>query len=297
MIKPPAVINPSTDHSGTKIAVDAARRAELGAYLRARRADIMPEDVGLPRHGQRRTPGLRREEVAQLAGVGIAWYTWLEQGRVQSTSTQVLDAIGRALRLDGEGIRHIRSLAGLPLPARNPDDELPEGITSMLENLLPNPACVYDWRFDYRAWNRAFTLVWRDLDSLPVEHRNLIWIIFKDPAIRELVDDWSTRAQLLLAHLRATLATHPNDARMNSLIAELNETSPEFREWWPRYVVSQYSYRAYVIHHSAVGTITFDATQLSFVLHPTLLLLIQTPRTDTDRRALMTLLNADQPKR
>jgi transcriptional regulator with XRE-family HTH domain len=137
---------------------DAARRAELGAFLRARRAAVKPGDVGLPEGtSRRRTPGLRREEVAQLAGVGIAWYTWLEQGRVLATSPQVIDAVARALLLTHEEHAHLRALANLPPPTR-PDrgGVLAASIRRMVDNLSPNPAYVLDRRFDFLTWNDAY---------------------------------------------------------------------------------------------------------------------------------------------
>ncbi len=215
---------------------EAERRAELAAFLRARRAAVKPADVGIPEGlGRRRTPGLRREEVAQLSGVGIAWYTWLEQGRVVATSTQVIDAISKALLLDDEAHRHLRALAGLPLPVLAPDKPLPDAVHRMVDNLLPNPAYVVDRRFDFHVWNDAYRRVWRDLDQVEPCHRNLIWLFFTDPSLRDLVADWTARAEVLTAQFRLLTGRHAGDARLVQLVDELTATSPLFREWWSRY--------------------------------------------------------------
>lgn len=270
--------------------------AELGRYLRARRAALRPADAGLPdTPGRRRTPGLRREEVAQLSGVSIAWYTWLEQGRVAVTSGQVIDAIARALRLDGEGHAHLRVLAGLPLPPAplpgEPGGEVPGALRRMLDNLLPNPAYIIDRRFDYLAWNRAYARVWRDPADFPAARRNLIWLMLTDESLRGLLADWEGRARALLAQFRAVAGRYPDDARIRRLTADLEAASPQFRDWWPRYAVGRFTGPEHVIRHPDAGTIAFDLAQLSVARHPGYSLVLQTPVTGADRDKLLRLLS------
>jgi transcriptional regulator with XRE-family HTH domain len=273
---------------------DAGQRAELGAFLRARRAAVKPADVGLPDGSRRRrTPGLRREEVAQLSGVGIAWYTWLEQGRVLATSAQVIDAIARTLRLDDEAHRHVRYLAGLPLPPPPVSAEAPEPVQRMVGNLMPNPAYVIDRRFDFHAWNRAYTAVWRDLGPVPEDRRNLLWLFFTDKGLRELVSGWEGRARMLILQFRAAAGRYPDDNRLQLLVADLTDTSPEFREWWADYTVGGFTDPDHVIIHPTAGRIAFDLTQLRLVQHPALTLVLQTPRTTDDRQALLRLTGTD----
>ncbi len=161
-----------------------SRRAELATFLRIRRAELKPEDVGLRvPPGRRNTPGLRREEVAQVSGVGVTWYTWLEQGRSITASAHVIDALARAFRLDRENHCHLRHLAGLPTPE---PDQMPEGATPELNRLLaalvPAPACLLGQRFDFVAWNETFAALW-DPGGLPEGRRNLMWLAFADPFI------------------------------------------------------------------------------------------------------------------
>lgn len=278
------------DPSGT-----GARRAELGRYLRARRAALHPVDAGLPdTPGRRRTPGLRREEVAHLAGVSIAWYTWLEQGRVTATSAQVIDAIARTLRLDEAASAHLRVLAGLPLPPAPIEEPahtgVPDSLRRMLASLLPNPAYVVDRRFDYLAWNQAYCRVWRDPGGIPEEQRNLIWLMLTDRSLRDLLPAWEDRARALLAQFRTVAGRYPDDARIRQLTVGLEAASPEFREWWPRYTVGRFTSPEHVIRHPSAGMIRFDLTQLAIAHYPGRTLVLQTPLTATDRGKLTQLL-------
>lgn len=275
---------------------DVARRAELGAYLRACRAALKPGDVGLrdAPGERRRTPGLRREEVAQLAGVGLAWYTWLEQGRVVSTSTQIIDSLARALQLDTIGHRHLRALANLPLPASGPqpthEAELSQSLARLVDNLLPNAAYIVDQRFDIHAWNAVYAKLWRNLDDVPVNERNLLWLFFNDPSLRDLVMGWEIRAEALIAQFRAVAGRHVDDPRVADLVARLNQTSPYFQQRWSDYRVGTFVEPRHVIRHRQVGEIQLDLAQLRLVQHPTLTLVLQTPVTDKDKQALLSLL-------
>jgi transcriptional regulator with XRE-family HTH domain len=279
---------------------DESRRAELGRFLRARRAAIQPADAGLPSGtGRRRTPGLRREEVAQLSGVGIAWYTWLEQGRVVATSAQVIDALAGALRLDEEAHRHLRALAGLPLPpawiSGQGHDPVPEALQRMLDSLLPNPAYITDRRFDFLAWNHAYSSVWRDLADIPPAQRNLVWLMLTDPSLRRLLVGWEKRARALLDQFRTVAGRYPKDIRIARLVADLEAGSPHFRDWWPQYTVGRFTSPEHVIDHPEAGRISLDLAQLSITHHPSLILVLQTPVTDADRASLTRLTG--QPDR
>ncbi|OHU28271.1 hypothetical protein BKG77_01650 [Mycobacteroides chelonae] len=281
---------------------ELARRAELGAFLRARRAAVKPADVGLAETiGKRRTPGLRREEVAQLAGVGLAWYTWLEQGRVVSTSAQVIDSIARALLLEEAAHRHVRALANLPLPQHALPDpihesELDARLGRLVANLLPNAACVIDQRFDICAWNLVYGEIWRELETIPTQERNLLWLFFNDPGLRDLVVDWDLRAQALIAQFRAVVGRNPQDSQLAQLVARLSESSPYFRERWSDYQVGTFTEPRHVIRHHLVGEIHLDLAQLRLVQYPSLTLILQSPVTDSDRQALHSLL-AEAEKR
>lgn len=268
----------------------ASRHAELAAFLRARRGDLQPEDVGLyPPSGRRNTPGLRREEVAQISGVGLTWYTWLEQGRVITTSAHVIDALARALRLDREAHCHLRSLADLPVPE---PDQIPDGATAELDRLLatlmPAPACLLGPRFDFVAWNDNFATLWNPA-GLPPDRRNVMWLAFADPAHRRTWVNWGDRSRALLGEFRAAAGQHAGDVRFAELIEALNEASTEFRVWWSRYEVRQSITGPITIRHPGVGIIKLDVIELRVSAHPSLTLAVHVPVRPADRKKLTAL--------
>jgi transcriptional regulator with XRE-family HTH domain len=215
-----------------------SERRELGAFLRARRERITPAEAGLPRTGRRRTPGLRREELALLAGMSATWYTYLEQGRDVRPSDQVLAALASALRLDRAERDHLFRLAG-NAPAA------PEGATRRLAAeaaavpllLQPHPAYIIDRRYDVLSHNPAAAALFPGL--VEASEPNFARWVFTAPAAREVVADWPAEAHGLLARLRTLAARHPADATLSALVTELHEASPEVREWWPRYDVQE----------------------------------------------------------
>src|SRR4051794_32831696 len=166
------------------------RRDELAAFLRAHRDALHPEDVGLPRGRARRTPGLRREEIALLAGVSVTWYTWLEQGRPINASVDVLEALGRALRLDDAARRHLLALAqrGSAEPVVEIEDA-PDALVRLITSMEPAPAYVLGPRWEFLAWNRAQAHLYPMIERLERPERNLLWVIFAEPTARELVTD------------------------------------------------------------------------------------------------------------
>lgn len=213
-------------------------RDALGAFLRARRARVTPGDVGLPTSGRRRTPGLRREEVAQLAGVGVTWYTWLEQGRARNASDQVLEAVARVLRLDAAEHRHLMVLAGRGTDTEpGPPMDLRPEHTAVLAKLLPYPAAVQTDCYDLVAANRTYRYLFADLDAYPVEERNCAWLMFTEPSWRNSLVDEETVLRDMTARLRARQPEHRDDPRWNALITRLRQESPDFVRHWESYEV------------------------------------------------------------
>jgi transcriptional regulator with XRE-family HTH domain len=191
----------------------APRRAELADFLRTRREALQPAQVGLPGDGRRRTPGLRREEVGQLAGVGATWYTWLEQGRDVRASLDVLEALAEALRLTPAERSHLILLGrGEEAPVRSaPQEKLSPTLERLVQNLTDSPACIMGRRWDYLAWNRAFVVSFGDPADLPPGRRNALWASFMDPARRKLLMDWEKGARNAVARFRADSARHVGD--------------------------------------------------------------------------------------
>src|SRR5579884_3214372 len=215
------------------------RLQELGDFLRTRRNRIAPEDVGLPRGSRRRAPGLRRAEVAQLAGVSVDWYTWLEQGRPITVSTQVLESLVQALHLNADERAHLFFLAHQQPPPERAME--PEIVSPTLQRFLDHqglsPAFVTGRRWDVVAWNEAARVLFGDFEQMPSHERNSIWRLFTSSAHRQLLVDWEGHARRLLAQFRATCGRYPGDHRLTELVHDLVLASPEFRAWWPDHEV------------------------------------------------------------
>ncbi len=273
-----------------------ARRAELAAFLRARRAQLRPADVGLPvgnASGRRRTPGLRREEVAQLSGVGVTWYTWLEQGRDIAASPQVVDALARALLLDPDQRRHLREIAGLPALERETlaDEVLPR-LQRLVDAVAPNPASIYDAHFDFLVWNGPYVRIRHDPGRLPGDRRNLLWMMFTDAENRARMVRWEPAARAMVSQFRAAAGRRPDDPRFAEIVEALSGASPEFREWWAEYPVRYFRPVTVGIDHPELGRIGLELFQLRPVEHPDLLMVVQVPASDQDFERMATLPGA-----
>ncbi|GAA2879927.1 helix-turn-helix transcriptional regulator [Nonomuraea rubra] len=232
-------------------------RDELAEFLRVCRARVTPADVGLPAGGTRRTPGLRRQEVAQLAGMSIDYYIRLEQGRGPHPSRQVLNALSRALVLGQDERAHLFHLAGQPLDRPRIREDVPQSMLHLIAFLDEVPAYVLDARYDLRAWNPMATTIMGNLDGLAPEQRNVLRWIFMSPDIGKHFDDEEKGAfaRASVADLRAAAGRYPDDRRIQALVAELLALSPEFAELWARHEVRVRREQRKRIHHPVVGTI------------------------------------------
>jgi transcriptional regulator with XRE-family HTH domain len=265
---------------------DELRRHELSAFLRSRRERLTPLQVGLPAGGRRRTPGLRREEVAQLAGVGVTWYTWLEQGRDIKVSDQVLAAIARTLMLDRDERAHLYTLAGAADATPVGDcAELTPAVKSMLDKCLPFPAVVQDGKYDLIAWNRAYSRLINDIDALPPEDRNCMWLLFTEPAWRRAIVDWDESARRMTAQFRAGYAEHVAEPAWKAHLRRLRTASPEFVELWDQHEVSVTTVKTKRIRNPYVGRVNFDVMSSWLNPRPGVRLLVYTPSdVETARR-------------
>lgn len=239
------------------------RRHELAAFLRSRRERITPEQVGLPRGTRRRTPGLRREEVAQLSAVGVTWYTWLEQARDIQVSVQVLDALARTLMLDASERAHLFQLAGTtdPTPAASCPSVTP-ALREVLRALEPIPACVQNSRYDILAYNRTYARLLGDLDAIPPEDRNCMLLVHTNSDWRAAIVHLEDSQRLMAARLRASMAGHLGEPAWKMLLKRLQTESPEFRENWERYEVVGTRTKTKEFLNPYVGHLTLEHTDL-----------------------------------
>ena len=238
------------------------RRAELSEFLRTRRARLKPEDVGLPDFGRhRRVPGLRREELAQLAGVSVAYYTRLEQGNGRNVSAEVLDAIARALRLSDAEHNHLTHLAK-PKAHKKKQPTRPQQVRGALRQLLDSmdgiPAYIGGQRTDILAWNRMAAAVFGDWSELAPQEQNWARLIFLNPEYRDLYVDWEQKAIDLVCMLRMDAGCHPDDPRLSALVGELSVKSEDFRRLWATHDVKEKSHGVKRMRHPLVGDLSLQ---------------------------------------
>jgi transcriptional regulator with XRE-family HTH domain len=271
----------------TEAPVSERRRVELGKFLKSRRARLRPEDFGMAAGSRRKTPGLRREELALLAGVGVTWYTWLEQGREINASTQVLDALARTLRLDRAERWHMYVLAeAVPVVVSSGRCSVPESITEIVRSLDTLPAVVINARFDIIEENAAYRDLFRDVHSLPCVHHNTLWCTITEPRSRELFPQYEETVRYMVARLRAGYARHVGDPDWEEDIRRLSVLSSEFADLWALHEVAEFqpSVRTYL--HPEAGPLTFTTSEFQIQAVPEARLLVRTPVDDDTRQRL-----------
>jgi transcriptional regulator with XRE-family HTH domain len=264
------------------------RHQELGAFLRARRAALRPGDVGLPQGvNHRRTPGLRREELAQLAGISVSWYTRLEQGKDVQPSTKAVARIAQALQLTAAEREYLLALARRDSLGVQPAATEPVSVTlrDVVEAQGDNPAYLIDARLNLLAWNQAAIRVFgfaEDLAAAPEEERNLLWLVFTDDARTWLVDR-ERHAKLLLAQFRDASRHQVNEPWFGRFVRRLQQRSPEFARWWSQYDVERAQESEKVVDHPTAGPLTLRQTVLQVVDDSAALyLILYTPAPETD---------------
>jgi transcriptional regulator with XRE-family HTH domain len=273
------------DRNGSEL-----RRRELGTFLRSRRERIRPEQVGLRSIRRRRTPGLRREEVAQLAGVGVTWYTWLEQGRDINPSAQVLDAIARTLQFDVHEHSHLFTLAGIATTTiANGCQALCPTVQPLIDQLEPFPAMVVNSRLDLLAYNRVYASFFDEIETIPIEDRNILWLAFTHPQWQATIVDWDDAVGRLVAEYRAAMAEHLDDPAWKTLVARLHRASGEFTAVWERHDVQGVESRTKRAMHPTAGLLKLDYTNLWIGQQVGIRIVAYAPADDRTRERLETL--------
>jgi transcriptional regulator with XRE-family HTH domain len=283
---------------------DEIRRQELSDFLRTRRARLAPADVGMPVAKRRRTPGLRREEVAQSAGISVTWYTWLEQKRPINVSAAALDNLARVLRLDPIERAQLFQLAlrQPTLDTSSQREKLSPRFQRMIDHNPDMPVFVIGRRWDIIAWNQAACAFFVDFEQIPVAERNLVWLFFTSPALRAMIVDWPMRTRDMLARFRVDYGRHVGDSYFVDLVDRLNTASPEFAQWWPRHDIRPTIERSLPYDHPLVGRILVDTMILSVVDNPEMRLFCMLPAAEADsinkmRKIIAAFHKGKRPKR
>lgn len=276
------------------VSYDRSMDGDLGDFLRSRRARIQPEDVGLQAYGRRRVPGLRREEVAQLAGVSVDYYIRLEQGRGPSVSDAVLDAIARVLRLDETEQAYLHTVARPAAKARtgrpaNAAQRVRPGLRLLLDTVDRAPAFVLGRRMDVLAWN-ALGDALVGFSRMPVAERNMPRQVFLEPAAREMYPEWAAVAAETVAYLRLDAGLHPTDRQLATLVGELSMRSEDFRRLWADHQVKAKTYGVKRILHPVAGELTLPYETLGLPGDPGQSLVVYTPEPGTETAERMALL-------
>lgn len=269
---------------------DKKRRQELAQFLRTRRERLSPEAVGLPAGSRRRTPGLRREELSQLAGMGVTWYTRLEQGQDISVSPQLLESLVRVFDLNAVERNHLFVLAREQMPA----DPYPltNRISPQLQGILDSinaPAYVINPRWDIVGWNQAMSRVFSDFEGAAMAERNIPRSLFTNPLMRTRLRNWEKEARGILALLRASSDRYVKEPWFKALVTELQQTSPEFREWWAQHDIQATYAAPKELNHSIVGLLLLQTSTFQVVDAPDLQMVIFTAAEAETARKLIRL--------
>jgi transcriptional regulator with XRE-family HTH domain len=269
--------DPAAHESGNSLS--ESRRRELADFLRTRREKLKPEQMGLAQSARRRTPGLRREEVAELAGVGTTWYTWLEQARDIQPSAEVLRRLGNALKLTTAEVRHMFSLAG-KAPPNELDanaDKVSESLMRFFNDGLQVPAVLVGSRWDILAANAQTNEMFPGIAALPADRRNWLYYVFCSPHNRENLSIWEEHGRRVLAEFRASLSDSLDHPWVVELVTMLKAESVEFEQWWKEHDVRENAAVVMEFNHPTKGKVQLERTVLRPWENSRLKILIFTP--------------------
>ncbi|MGC0332095.1 transcriptional regulator with XRE-family HTH domain [Streptomyces sp. SAI-170] len=279
-------------------AMDRHRRSELKQFLMSRRARVSPAEAGLPDGGaRRRTPGLRREEVAVLAGVGASWYQWLEQGRDISVSPQVLDSVARVLRLTDAERRHLYVLAGLnpPAPEVAPEKrDMCDGLKRLIDTWMPYPAHIMDMYYNYVLHNDAAAMA---LGMRPDLTQNCVVDFFTDPMYRSRSRSWERNARTVVAQFRAACSACPDDEGFQEVLARAKAASEEFTALWEERDIEDAGQIRKELDHPLVGLLVMESTAMKVPARPDLTIVLHTPLDEANTAAKLEWLASPEGRR
>lgn len=269
---------------GRRGGITLTRNPMIGDFLRTRRRQLLRAELGLPPIGGKLT-GLRREEVAYLAGVSVTWYTWLEQGRAVRPSRQVLNALAQTLRLSDAEHAYLLSLAGYTASGRTAEpvhNDVPARVHRLLHSLSGFPAYVIAADWAVLAWNAAYSALYPNISTVPESERNLLWLLFTDPYLRDLLPDWELTARFNVAAFRREAGPRLAEPPFSLLVERLLEASEPFRTMWENHLIEVLSSRERLFRHPQAGDLHMEQHNLKPSDHPGLHVVIYTPLPSPD---------------
>lgn len=269
---------------------DLVQRKELAAFLRSRREATDPQSVGVKTGQRRRTPGLRREELAQLSGVSVTWYTWLEQARDISVSRMVIDSLARVLKISGTERAHLYTLAGLMVSSSGVQSApVDPTLSQLVSALAPNPASVINPWWDILIFNEAYSDLLGGLNEVPRAHQNLLRLSFTSIRNAKLIDNWESIVTDLVGQLRTHVARYPTNPRGAEVVQELTAVSPEFEKMWKAQAVARFSSSTVSMHHPRCGALVFNHVKLATADDESQQLAVWLPANEETEQAASTL--------
>ena len=268
------------------------RYQELADFLKTRRLKILPSQVGLPSTARRRTPGLRREEVAQLSGIGLTWYTWLEQGRPIHVSTSIMESLSRVLLLDRNERRHLYLLANLPLPADVPEYQsaVSPALQHVLNSLVLCPSLVTYQRWNVIAWNKEANLLFGNFEEMNGRERNIVWSMFADEKYKQLFPDWTLYAKRLLGAFRASCGQYIEDSWLAQFVDDLKTQSAEFEAGWSLHEIENSCEQYKRLNHPTAGMLDLEVNNFDVSDNMGLKMVVHVPAPGTDTADKLKLL-------
>ncbi|MCX7749856.1 MAG: helix-turn-helix transcriptional regulator [Clostridia bacterium] len=275
--------------------MDEYRFKELGQFLKTRRARISPTQVGLPYGNRRRTPGLKREEVAQLANVSLTWYTWLEQGRPIKVSEQVLESIGHALLLDETEMQYVFMLSQLTMTEIKPQKSqlVSKPLQAVLDKLGPFPSFASDQYWNVIGWNASAKVIFGNFDKMNDRERNTIWRMFTNPSYKGLFAEWDKAARWIVSQFRLSCGIYASDQWFKKFVEELMIESNDFKQWWLEHNVAFEENFRKKLNVEPVGQLVFDFTSFDVSSDPRIKIAVHTPADEETFEKLKVLFRND----
>lgn len=277
---------------GYNLDSEKRNRIELANFLKLKRSKIVPSQVGLPEGFRRRTPGLRREEVAYLADIGLTWYTWLEQGRAIKVSVEILNKLSDVFLLSQEERKYLFALAHQSIPNEllTVQINIDESVQNFIDSLILSPTYIIDQKWNILAWNNAACLLFGDFGQKRVEERNAVWLMFMDDFYKNLFTNWEKHAEDLVARFRGTYSRYADDKQLLEFIKKMCKESEKFNFWWSQHEIQSIDTVNKNFLHPVAGSLEFECVVFDVTSNANLKIFVHTASMEDTRQKMKVLV-------